>query len=301
MKIYDHLGIADAEFVNIDLEKNIDVKYYIDPFCLLLKDTNPTRFSQIANAKLLSYFTKVAENIHSKSSLKSIVDHIGEVKYTKLGWSEGGYGKGASFVLSDLLINELHNSQAIESGLVSDIADMSIFISGIGKDRISDIITNIIIDLLSVYTKSVLSKYPGIEYTNVICHYWNEEKSEWGKRSIEVAVIEGTKVLLVPKRYVLSLESNDFGYSQYIYRGFLEALRKNYLMFFPEIEERYKSGKKKGEIKLPSKKTVREKVELNKISKFEYCSILEIAVMYPEILELTKVEFRQYVHLKLNK
>ena len=301
MKIYDYLGVNDADFVNIELEKNIDVKYYIDPFSLILKDQKRTNFSQIALKKLHTFFQKIADNLLNRESLTEVVNHIGEVKYTKLGWSEGGHGKGSAVVLSDLLINELHNSDALKTGLVSDIADMSIFINGVGKDRISDMITNIIIDLLSVYTKDQLGKFEKVKFQSVSCYYWNEEKSGWGKRSIEVAVIEGMQILVVPKRYVVSLESNDFGYYQFIYRGFLAALRKNYLMYVPELGETYKSGKKKGEVKPPSKKAIKEKLELDKISKFEYVAILDIALKYPGILEKAKDEFRDYVKVKLNK
>lgn len=301
MKIYERLGIVDADFVNIDLQDNQDSQFYIDPFSLILRGDTSAPFSVKSVARLHSFFSKIVSNLKTKEPLEEVVNHIGEIKYTKLGVSNGGYGRGSSHLLRKLLIKELNSSEAIESGLVHDIADMSIFIRGIGPDRISDLITNVIIDTLSDYTYEELKKYNECSFKSISCYCWDEEALLWKQRDIKVAVLDGVEILLVPKRYVLHIKTQYFTFNQYVNNGFIEALRSDYMKYIPEMREKYTSGNREGEDKLPTKKTIREKLQIINASKTGYCFILDMAKRYPDILNAARKEHRDYIVLRLNK
>lgn len=97
------------------------------------------------------------------------MSHLTEPKETFLGISSGdpnGRGVGRGQALQ--LITAIRRSKAFESGLLSDLSEMALYVEGIDRDKISDLTTNILRELLVEYTKQQcelfdipLKKYSG--------------------------------------------------------------------------------------------------------------------------------------------
>jgi hypothetical protein len=102
------------------------------------------------------------------------------------------------------LLDSLANSPAAKTGLLHDLTDCALFIDNIGADKVSDITTNIIRRNLVEYTQQQF------EFHNVPIdtdlptgRLWVRGEGRWETdRFDKIPLIEGKRVLLVPKRYV---------------------------------------------------------------------------------------------------
>jgi hypothetical protein len=143
-----------------------------------------------------------------------LISRLSEPKETFLGVSRGKpQGRGVGSFQGDLILEALRKSVAFKTGLLSDLAEAELFIEGIGRDKISDLTTNVI-------------RGPLLHYTNAQCELhaiptrrvptaaaWEPQRLRWEARYAPLAVIKGKPVLLVPKfsvRRHLSLESQEF-------------------------------------------------------------------------------------------
>ena len=104
---------------------------------------------------------------------------------------------------ADKLFESIKTSKAVNSGLVEDLEDFKFFIHGIGKDKISDMSTNIIRRHLLDYTKAqcVLWNIPLTKNINV-GHWWDRKSSKWITHHDDALVISNKLILLVPKGVV---------------------------------------------------------------------------------------------------
>jgi len=113
----------------------------------------------------------------------------------------------------EAILNALRNSVAFQTGLLSDLAEAVVFIEGIGRDKISDLTTNIIRNPLVAYTKEQCTLH-GVPLQNVAgAPSWNPPQARWESRYVELPMIGDKPVVLVPKYSVrrrLSLESQEF-------------------------------------------------------------------------------------------
>jgi len=154
MKISEAMGLTksqlELEFVDYDLSG--DTRLFLDPYFISTQNNN---FCNQANMIIKSFFNclllYLREGDYSKA--RNMLRHIGEFKDANLGLSEGQpKGKGIGSFYSEKLFKSLKKSKAVKTGLVEDIEDLAIFIEGIGKDRISDMLGNILKKLLIDYT-----------------------------------------------------------------------------------------------------------------------------------------------------
>lgn len=86
-----------------------------------------------------------------------------------------------------ILINSLKESDAYKNGMINDILDAQLYVKNIGVEIISDLITNLIQDVLSEYTKEKLQSLDmenNIKYCKT--HYWNEYTKSWDTKEIPV-------------------------------------------------------------------------------------------------------------------
>ncbi len=112
---------------------------------------------------------------------RMICTRIGEVNEAYLGLSTNksrGKGIGQSGTLD--IFTQLKNSKAIEYGVLENIEDLRMFIENIDRDKLSDLITNIIRIKLLEYTieQCELNNIPLTK--NVPSgYYWNMETHKW--------------------------------------------------------------------------------------------------------------------------
>ncbi|ELC8386059.1 hypothetical protein QYB55_001190 [Clostridium perfringens] len=100
--------------------------------------------------------------------------------------------------------------------MISDVLDVELYIEQIGVDIISDLVTNLIQDVLSEYTENVANELAMADkLRNVNTHFWDEEKRKWIKSDLQM--ISYTKelgdkeynYLLVPEGFTCDENQKD--------------------------------------------------------------------------------------------
>lgn len=151
-KIYN-LNKSQAELDFVDIDTNEDLPLFLDPFFLGKKQDN---WSIDATLTLRSFFQRVIDLIRSgnEDGAKELFDHLHEPNSTCLGMSIGNpRGRGVGNQDTDKIYDSLLKSRAIQTGLIQDIEDNILFVDNFGKDKLSDMTTNIITSHLIIYTQ----------------------------------------------------------------------------------------------------------------------------------------------------
>lgn len=141
----------ELDFVDIDIEH--DTPLFLDPFLISRRSDS---HSQMVNATIKNYFQHLISLIKTGNlnDAKGIFKHLDEPNDTCFGFShDTPCGNGIGPINQDDILQSIINSKAIESGLVEDLEDTAIFIEGIGKDKVSDMTTQIIRKDLLQYTR----------------------------------------------------------------------------------------------------------------------------------------------------
>ena len=111
------------------------------------------------------------------------------------------------------MFKALKNSKAAQSGLLEDLSDFALFIPLIGRDKISDMTTNIIRGALISYTQTQceLLSIPMRSVSSGF--YWDIATQDWRQSFLNFPDCNGKKVILVPKytvRYQVSVDHSTF-------------------------------------------------------------------------------------------
>jgi len=190
------------DFVDIDID--LDFPLYIDPIGFI----NPIdRFAEECQDDIRDFFQAVLQAIidGDVGRGEALLAALQEPNETHLGISQGEpRGRGIGIVQARQLLENLRASPAARTGLLTDLTDCALFIDGIGADKVSDITTNIIRRHLIEYTQQQF------ELLNIPIHeqvptgrMWVRGEGRWETdRFDRLPVVDGKRVLLVPKRYV---------------------------------------------------------------------------------------------------
>lgn len=207
MKFSEYYNILKTQhelnFVNIFLEK--DTKLFIDPWAIR---QGGDEFSHECYSHIASFFELLINRIKNKDYFNAtdMLRFAHEVKEIRLGDSINGYkGLGMNEQTNDLF-NALKNSKAIKTGLLEDIEDCALMIDNINRDKISDMVANIIKIPLLKYTKSQCDLH-NISTKKVSVGYcWDNNKKNWELQSGDLPVPEindkEETIILVPKDIV---------------------------------------------------------------------------------------------------
>ncbi|GIQ76212.1 hypothetical protein BraRD5C2_46560 [Bradyrhizobium sp. RD5-C2] len=204
------------------------------------------------------------------------MSHLTEPRETFLGVSTGNpQGRGVGPRQARQLITAIARSKAYKTGLLSDLSEMALYVEGIDRDKISDLTTNIIRELLIDYTQQQCDLYdvPTTRYSGPAL--WDGDRKNWVAKYVQLPFIKSTPILLVPKYIVrrkLSLDSQEFYNKQITDFLVAENLRAN-----SSLVQVLQSGERK-----VYKRDVREK---NPKSK---AFIADVVKAHPELLALYK-------------
>lgn len=121
-------------------------------------------------------------------------------------------GRGVGAGQANQLVIAIGNSEAFKTGILSDLSEMSLYVDGIDRDKISDLTTNIIRSSLVYYTNQQCQLY-----NIAVSDYngpplWCKQRSNWVSQVVKLPYIHDEPVLLVPKYIVrrkLSLDSQE--------------------------------------------------------------------------------------------
>lgn len=223
-------GHKNIEFIDID--ENFDTGLYIDPYVIkALSDT----FCIEANKGIDTFFSEVFYACKNKNyyRLRQLLSYASEPNETNLGMkSISMYGKGTT---SDELTNiflDFYETVQRNPYIENNPLSLCMYIKNFDKDKMSDLITNIIRQQLYFFTIEQLN-YWGInlnESETFLGYYWDYRCLEW-KRLIGQPFMVGNKnILLVPKyivrtHYVFNIECYI---KQYILNVLQDDIVKNY-------------------------------------------------------------------------
>ncbi len=284
MKISDHFQLnktqAELDFVNIDIHK--DTPLFIDPFFLNLRQD---KWSIEASRTVRSFFQFILELIRKNkvAQAKHQFTHLHEPNSTCLGLSKGKpRGRGIGRDNTDDIFDSIIQSKAVQTGLIRDIEDNFLFVDGFGKDKLSDMTTNIIRKHLINYTVDQCVLHGIALRQNVPSgFYWNGQNCQWESEYCEMLIIDNTKILLVPKSIVSFCK--DYTPDNYYQHFVLNFLQNEHLQMNSVFVKNRKSGKR-----YVTKKDLKEEHPLSK----EF--LREFTRKHPEILEKFKKSTKTY-------
>jgi hypothetical protein len=218
----------------VDIDTDRDTRLFVDPYAI---DIRADAWSNECSRHLRSFFNALITALREGNDARAthLASHLHETNETFLGLSRGtpqGRGIGAEQALR--ILDALRQSRAVQTGLLSELAETELFIEGIGSDKISDLTTNILRGPLLAYTRSEAELW-GMPISGGVAlnPAWDPNREDWVQAPRETIVVAARPVILVPKfavRRVLSLNSQEFynnhmiPYLQQEYRNAGQAL-----------------------------------------------------------------------------
>lgn len=199
-KVLEEYGAFDISIVN-------DLPLFIDPFLLFHSEKDEY---QALHQQIIDYLVflrdRAAAGPVSDGQLQNWYC-FPEVKQNWFGFSlagNGGSGLGMEFA------RELHaNLHAIFSDFgdekiteSSHLEKVCLIADGVGKDNISDFVTNLIQDFLCRYTQDFAAAHLDRSYTKKVWiarAAFNYKTEAWERRQYQLPYLNGDFVLLTPK------------------------------------------------------------------------------------------------------
>jgi hypothetical protein len=186
---------GELDFVDVLLDK--DNPLFVDPFAI---SQRPDRWSQECREILAAFFQAVVDRIRAgrKQDAIDLLSRLREPNETRLGYSEGRpRGAGIGTLQAQDIYEALAGSTAIKTGFVSSLEECELMVEGIGRDKISDLTTNVIRAKLAEYTRDQ-SVLHGVPLSNVaLGQCFDANATTWVARYADL--LEGTSGLAGPK------------------------------------------------------------------------------------------------------
>lgn len=219
--------VTPIDFYNIDVDN--DIQCYFDPY-LVLNNNGSDKYG--FREQINSFFTEVV-NLHSQNyDITPLFQYFGEQKTNHLGMSKQSInGKGSGMIFSKVIADELSKMLNDFQGIFNNFDELTLFIFGVGNDRISDMTTALCIEQLIVYTKNQLSLHGlNVLYTHQKHQVWNSSSKVWEEKILMFPLINGRATVLTPNMFCKSTVSmKSFG--QFIQLGVLGYLKDNYKQY----------------------------------------------------------------------
>lgn len=268
---YFSIGLSQHQLDFVDISNDYDTPVYVDPFAIEIRNDT---WSKQASNQICVFFDEVLQSLQENDDARaaSLMSNLREPRETFLGVSSAcPQGRGVGRGQANKLITAIKASKAYKSGLLTDLSEMSLYVEGVDRDKISDLTTNIIRNLLVSYTQEQCDIF-GIETQNYNGPpLWSVERRNWVAQHVQLPFIDNDPILLVPKfivRRKLSLDSQEFYNKQITDFLVAEQLQAN-----SSLVQTLKSGKK------VYKRDVRKKYPKSK------SFIADIVFEHPELLD----------------
>jgi hypothetical protein len=260
---YFRLKKTQAELDFVDVPTFGDVRLFIDPYSFTL-DEDPWVVE--CNNLVVDYFSLLIETIRSGNDDDALrmLGNLHEPEDTHLGFAQAGSsGRGIGRDQARELFVVLKNSKAVRTGALADLSDCELMIPGVSSDKISDITTNIVRGMLLDYTEAQCNLHSIPTYNVQGGVHWNSVRRGWVNRYANVPVIDGRRLILVPKacvRFRPAITADEF-YKDYV----LDYLEAEHLSANSSLVHTLKNGKKK-----VYRKDLREKYPATKEFLFQF-------------------------------
>jgi hypothetical protein len=227
MKFSEQFGLGfDQSMLDfVDISLDADIPLFVDPYAL---STRIDEWSATCAGAVNTFFHEVIQAIRGSDEARAmeLLGHLHEPNETCLGWSSGNpSGRGVGGLQATHLYRALSQSTAVRTGFVEDLADCEIVVEGIGPDKISDITTNLIRSQLITYTQQQCAAH-GIPIPGTVASgaLWDQARRRWTQEYVHLPVVDGKKILLVPKfavRWHVLLDHRE--YYRHFVLNFIQA------------------------------------------------------------------------------
>lgn len=265
MKISETLNINksqfELDFIDIDIEN--DIPLFIDPVYISKANTPMINKMYSTLDNFFSYLIELINTNHI-SEARKIFLNLNEVNDIHLGLSKSkSRGNGVGEKYQDKIFDNIIDIAKKHEGLLNQIQDIKIFVHGIDRDRISDMVANIIKRDLIEYTKQQcelnnIPLTPGIQTG----FFWNPINKSWDNTLDEMLVINGKKIILVP-RLIVSY-ANQYTSSKFIQHFALNFLQEQNIKDNTSLVQRYTNKKGKTRVWVTKKSIVKKEKENDK-------------------------------------
>lgn len=204
-RVTEKYGIGgNVPFVDVHVER--DNRIFLDPSAI--RNDHSAR-GRAAYSQLTTMFSQVAEAARSSNPAdhavgRELLLHLHEPNETRLGMSTYGLrGRGFGEDLSTKFWDELRANPACRHAVLTRLEDTRVFVDYVGDDRISDMTTRIVFNVLADFTAEMMETYPalGAGASTARSDVWSNE-SGWHGRNLELPDIAGKQLLLVPRHWV---------------------------------------------------------------------------------------------------
>jgi hypothetical protein len=206
----------------VDVRVHKDNKLYLDPSAIR-NFTNPR--SQRAHELLVGFFSEVLRLRRSDlpadhSSGLEMLKHLHEPNQTRLGMSAHDIrGNAFGDELANDLWETLESNEASRNAVLTRLEHLPLFIYGVGADRVSDLTTRVIFEVLVDFTHEMIERFPSIGSNTRVeeVNIYNQDSLSWEARPTELPFINPYQFLLVPKEwtYWRTLMARDPFYNRF--------------------------------------------------------------------------------------
>ena len=231
----------ELDFVNVNVDG--DLPLFVDPFALALR---PDPWSQGAHDTLVGFFQQVVDEIRAGQMDRALnlLGNLQEPNETRLGLSRGSpEGAGIGDGQAQQLLRALADSNAVKTGFIRQIEDCELMIEGVGRDKISDLATNVIRRELVSYTQAQCVLW-GIPVASVpLPPCFDTDQRAWIADYHSLPVVDGAPVVLVPK--VIVRRAPAYDHTRYYRHFVLEYLKAEQLSANSSLVRSLKNGSRK--------------------------------------------------------
>ncbi|MBT3177821.1 MAG: hypothetical protein HN339_12880 [Desulfobacula sp.] len=277
-----HKNQAELDFVDIPVDS--DIPLFIDPFAI---SQRPDNWSHNCHRTIVSFFQNLINCIRNDADSQAyqMLRFLKEPNETRFGFSRGRpQGAGVGSFQAAQILEALRASEAFRTGFLNSLGECELMIVGVGRDKISDLTTNLIRFHLANYTLSQCQLWNIPVRQMPLPPFYNAQSGEWNTTYFDLPMTSTGPVLLVPKaiaRYDIAHDHNEY-YNKFV----IEYLQTEHLTAGSSLVTTLKNGKKrvyKKDLKAAYPKTKQRLYEFSR----EHPEVLET---YREHLERAEKE-----------
>lgn len=210
------LGLSEKDIEFCDYNYKKDNQKFFDE---ILIDRHPDLFATKCSDCISTFWTKFLDLYSAKDkNAKNFFENLKEINWTCIGYTDGEpAGTGVSGKLSKDIFKKIDGMLMLKKAKIHHLVELEIFVNQVNTDRISDVITSIILLPLSKYTHRMCKKYKLQKFLikEKDVRVWDKDNKMWIKTDIYLLNINGRKRLLYPKNIVsnktLYKKENFFG------------------------------------------------------------------------------------------
>lgn len=205
-RVTEYFGInGDVPFVDVHVDRDNDI--YIDPNAIR-NDHSPR--GAAANNCLTTLFVRVVTAARSNDPQehtigRELLRHLHEPNETRLGMSKGEpRGRAFGDKLAEEFWQELRVNPACRDAAIRRLEDTRLCLENVGNDRISDMTTRIIFEVLAEFTAEMMTTYPALNAgaTTADSDVWVPVAGQWQSRGFTLPFATNKQLLLVPLHWV---------------------------------------------------------------------------------------------------